>query len=745
MAKKKITRRDFLKISAGAAVATGFAPRLRKVVLEPFVRPPEEALPGEATWYASTCRQCQAGCGIMVRVVNGRAKKIEGNPLHPLNQGKLCARGQAGLQVLYNPDRLKNAVQQTGGRGSRRYEPLYWPDAIDILVDKITSLSSPERLAFLGGSIPDHLYRLVSLFLESLGAPPAVIYDLHSALEGRATALNLSHSFFGAPEFPIYDISRSEVIFSFGANFLETWMSPVNQSRSFGEMRQGQFGGRGFFVQFEPRLSSTAASADEWVPTSPGTEVFVALAIGRIIVEERLGHVGSHREHAVLYEDVDVREMAAASGIPVEQLRRLARIFAGADQAVAIPGGYMAGQKNGFAGMLAVQALNLLVAQFGRLGGVFLSQPGPTLALRQTPTSGAHSQEVFSYDEMVNLIARMRSGQVDLLMVHSANPVFELPEAAEFIQAIQQVPFVVSFSSFADETAVWSDLILPDHTYLEAWGYQVPAPGAGRPVVSGQQPVVQPLYDTRATADVFLALANRLGGNAAATLPWPDEVDYLQNIAAELQGSSVGIYDARTPSGFWALWRQHGGWWADREVPREPELTEIVTKPLPVVPPEFDQDQEQYPFHLYPYSSILLSDGRGANLPWLQETPHPMTTARWGTWVELNPEIAASLELEDNDIVRVISPYGELEAPVVVYRGVRPDVVAMPVGQGHRDYGRFARDRGSNPIKLIAAREDLEAGALAWGTTRVRLEPTDAKKVIPRLESLDGEGRESIR
>jgi menaquinone reductase, molybdopterin-binding-like subunit len=678
-------------------------------------------------------------------VVNGRAKKIEGNPLHPLNRGKLCARGQAGLQVLYNPDRLKNAVQQTGGRGSRQYEALYWPDAIEILVDKIATLSSPERLAFLGGSVPDHLYRLVNLLLESLGARPAVIFDLHSALEGRAAALNLSNRFFGVPEFPVYDLSRSEVILSFGANFLETWMSPVNQSRAFGEMRQGQFGGRGFFVQLEPRLSSTAASADEWIPTSPGTEGFVALAIGRIIVEERLGHVGSHRQHAVLYQDVDVHEMATASGIPVERLRRLARIFAGADQAVAIPGGYLAGQKNGFASMLAVQALNLLVAQFGRLGGVFLSQPGPTLALRQTAASGAQSQQVFSYNQMVDLIARMESGQVDLLMIHSANPVFELPDAAKFIEAIQRVPFVVSFSSFVDETAVWSDLILPDHTYLEAWGYQVPAPGADRPVVSGQQPVVQPLYDTRATGDVFLALADRLGGHTAATLPWQDEVDYLQNVAGELQGSSVGIYDARTQSGFWTLWRQHGGWWADREVPREPEPSDIITKPLPVVEPQFDEDQEQYPFHLYPYSSILLSDGRGANLPWLQEVAHPMTTARWGTWVELNPETAASVGVEDNDVVRVISPYGELEAPVVVYRAIRPDVVAMPVGQGHEDFGRFAKDRGSNPVRLIAALEDPDSGALAWGATRVRLEPTGVKKVIPRLESLDGEGRESIR
>src|SRR3989304_6441107 len=127
---KKISRRDFLKIATGAAVATGFASKVRPVILEPYVRPPEETLPGKATWYASTCRQCPAGCGIVVRTINGRAKKIEGNPRHPLNRGKLCARGQAGLQVLYNPDRLKHAVRQTGGRGSRRFEPLYWEEAL---------------------------------------------------------------------------------------------------------------------------------------------------------------------------------------------------------------------------------------------------------------------------------------------------------------------------------------------------------------------------------------------------------------------------------------------------------------------------------------------------------------------------------------------------------------------------------------------------------------------------------------
>lgn len=735
---KTLTRREFLKIAVGATAATGLAPALRRIVIEPFVQPPEEALPGRATWYASTCRQCPAGCGIIVRTINGRAKKIEGNPLHPLNRGKLCARGQAGLQVLYNPDRLKNAVRQSGGRDSRQFEPLYWPEALDLLRDKIAALSSVERLAFLGGLMPSHVYRLVVRLLEALGAAPPVIYDLQSALEGRSAASRLSQAFFGASDLPVYDLSQSDVVLSFGANLLETWMSPVAQSAAYGAMRQGRMGSRGLFVQFEPRLSATAASADEWIPVRPGAEGFVALAIGRIIVEERLGHVGDHRSQAMLYQNVDVREMSAASDVSHETLRRLAIAFADADRAVAIPGGYLAGQRNGFSSMQAVQALNLVVAQVGKEGGVFLSNPGPTAALRQNPPAS-------TFDEVMDLTGRMKAGEIDLLLVHGANPIYELPAAAGFAEAIARVPFVVSFSSFVDETAVWADLILPDHTYLESWGYQVPSPGADRPVVSSQQPVVRPLYDTLSTADVLLGLAARLGGKAAEALPWKDEASFLEETVGELYGSSLGAYDARTPSGFWALWRQYGGWWSEKEIRREPELTGVMQNPLPVSGPQFEGDPEDYPFHLYPFSSILLTDGRGANLPWLQEAPDPMTTVQWGMWVELNPKTALSLGVSDNDVVVVESPYGMLEAPVVIYPGIRPDVIAIPVGQGHQDYGRFAQVvGGSNPLALVAPVTDPGTGALAWGATRVRLKQTGRKKLLARLESLDGKGRESI-
>lgn len=734
---KNLSRRDFLKFAAGASVITGLAPRVRRLVLEPYVKPPEELLPGEATWYASTCRMCPAGCGIIVRVINGRAKKIEGNPLHPLNKGKLCARGQAGLQVLYNPDRLRNAVLQTGGRGSRMFEPMYWTQALDILTEKLETLSNPGRVAFLAGYMPSHLYVLVSGLLNAIGAQPPIIYDLHSALEGRRSAAQLSETLFGVPELPIYDLANAEVIFSFGANFLETWMSPVAQNHAYGTMRQGQFGGRGFLVQFEPRLSATAASADEWVPLKPGVEGFVALALGRIILEERLGDPSVQQANAVLYQNINVQEMSDASQVPVEDLQRLARIFANADQSIAIPGGGLAGQFNGQASLLAIQALNILVAQLGKVGGVYLSHPGPTADFRQSP-------KVDSFERMSDLADSMRSGDIDLLMIYGTNPLFELPESMGFADAMAQVPYIISFSPFIDETAVRSDLILPDHTYLESWGFEVPSPGAAKPTVCSQQPVVQPLYDTRSTGDVLLAVANRLGGEIAQALPWSDEVAFLQEFATKLNGSSLGAYNANTPNGFWAAWRQYGGWWTEKEIPLEPELTAVAAKPLTVSEPRFDGGEDSYPFHFFPYPSIVLSDGRGANLPWLQGAPDPMTTACWGTWVEINPETADSLGVEDDDVVRVISPNGELEAPVVIYPGIRPDVIAVPIGQGHDHLGRFAQSRGSNPMAIVSAITNPENGSLAWGATRVRVEPTGRKYILARIESLAGEGRENI-
>ena len=327
---KRISRRKFIQLGAltGTAMAvSGCTINLqRSETIEPYVIPPEESLPGENVWYATTCRMCSAGCGIIVRVSNGRARKIEGNPLHPLNAGKTCARGQAGLQYLYNPDRLRNAVRnEARGSGSGSTDPfgkryglkataIYWDEAIDELASRIGS-ARPGAVAFYGSQIDDGLGAVVAPFLQALGAPAPVFYDNEGAYAGRSTLARLTGQYFGAgPALPFFHLSTSDIVYSFGANLLDGGLSMVAYSRSFGEMRGGALGKRGYLVQFEPRLSATGAVADEWIPIPPGTEGQVALAIGRIMIDEGLGNA-ANSPVAGLFAGADVGGAASLSGL----------------------------------------------------------------------------------------------------------------------------------------------------------------------------------------------------------------------------------------------------------------------------------------------------------------------------------------------------------------------------------------------------------------------------------------------
>ena len=728
-----LTRRQFLQagaMTAAAFVVSGCTADLQRTeYLESYVRPPEEELPGENLWFASTCRQCPAGCGIIVRTSNGRARKVEGNPFHPLNRGKLCARGQAALQELYDPDRLRNAVRQAG-RGTQNFQPLYWEDALAALAQQLRA-ADPSAVAFLGGNLSAHLWTIVSRFARASGARTPVVYSLGDALSGQQALVQAGSQLFGTAALPYFDVAGAEVVFSFGANFLETWLSPVHYSRAYGQMRRGSLGQRGYLVQFEPRLSSTAASADEWVPVRPGSEALVALGLAKVVAES---------SGSAAYEQVDLAAVSAASGVPAEELERLGRIFAGVSRPLAIPGGALSAHRGGLDPLVAVQALNLLGGRLGEPGGLSLAA--------ETSMEAFRSPTLSTYAQVQELIDDMAGGRVQVLMVHGANPVFELPADSGFREALANVPLVVSFGSAVDDTAVQSDLILPDHTNLEGWGYQVPALAGSSDclVVGSQQPAMRPLYDTRATADVLLALARELGGTVASTLPWDNEVDFLRETVDAFR-------DGAAPAeAFWAEWRRRGGHWPEAEDLRDCYLQAAVSGGSAALDQALSlseaawaglqagagSEEGDYPYRLHLYPSIALFDGRGANKSWLQEAPDPMTTVAWQTWIEVHPRTAADLGVEDGDLVRVISPAGEIEAIVYVYPGLAEGVVAMPLGRGHEHYGRFARGQGSNPMRLVASAADGQTGALAWGTTRVRIAPTGRKQALARLESPAG-------
>ena len=725
---KRITRRQFIQVGglAGTAVAlSGCTISLQKPeFLTPFVVPPEEALPGQNIWYASACRQCPAGCGIVVRVSNGRAHKIEGNPQHPLNHGRLCARGQAGLQVLYNPDRLQNAVRQDG-RGTQKFTPLQWEDALTQLAERVKA-ARPGGVAFYSSLISDSLSALAFPLMQALGAEPPVFYDSIGAYGGRGTLSRVTGQMLSTePAQPFFDLVSSDVVFSFGADLTGTWLSPVAYGRAYGQMRGRALGKRGYLVQFEPRMSASGAIADEWVPIKPGTEGQVAMALGKVMVDQGIGAAASS-PYAPLFQNVDAAGIAEYSGVGMARLEKLAHAFGDYEQPAAIPGGAVTGCTNGVEATVAVMLLNALAGNLDRdQSALWLTPPPPDPAFAGT--------KVATFKDVQALIEAMRAGQIDVLLVHG-NPLYELPVTAGFAEGLAKVPFVVSFSSMVDETVVQSDLTLPDNSYLESWGLST----------TSRLPVTAPrsaafsrwsrqLYDTRATTDVLLDLAQRLGGVVKAALPYTNTVEFMKANMAKLVGQDAP-YETKSADAVWAGWRQFGGWWPQSEAVTLPASAPVVPATLEVPQADFTGSPEEFPYVLYPYLSTLLSDGRGANQPWLQEAPDPVITATWATWVEINPETAAELGLERNDVVKIITPTSMIVAIVYPYAGIRPDVVAVPIGQGHAAYGRYAKNQGAN-VAAILSPQTTSDGELAWGATRVKLEKLGTQRTLPVIEN----------
>ncbi|MGH8248685.1 MAG: molybdopterin-dependent oxidoreductase, partial [Gammaproteobacteria bacterium] len=397
---KNYSRRDFLKLaSAGAAttaILTGCGPASRYVTREPYTQMPEYTLNGQSTYFATTCRECSAGCGLVVRTHQGRALKVEGNKNNPVNLGKTCVRGQATIHGLYNPDRIMYPGKHTRGEeitmfGENPPQPnitlgeMRWDEAIQIVADALTT-HTPNEIAFLTGLAPDHLFDLVSDLANAIGAPAPLRFGALSMFEARATLSKAAENLFGEARLPFFDLGSADMTFSFGANFLETWLSPVAYTRGFSHMRKTDGKPRGRLVHFEPRMSQTAAKADEWIPVRPGTEGLVALAIGRLTAEAR----GDSIPQA--FAAVNVNDAASASGVSRETLERLAASFAQAEHPLAIPGGAALGHSNGLETAEAVLALNTLVGNLGKSGGVYLSALSPLDDEYHRP---ANSREIY--------------------------------------------------------------------------------------------------------------------------------------------------------------------------------------------------------------------------------------------------------------------------------------------------------------------------------------------------------------
>lgn len=717
--KGGMKRRDFLKIigvaGGTAAVAGGCSPQPVEQII-PYVIPPDDIIPGIPKWYASTCTECPAGCGILVKNREGRAIKIEGNPLNPINSGSLCARGQSALQGLYNPDRIRGPLSRNT---SGRLEPISWDSAEKALVGRIQEIRKKGKangIVFLTNHIGGSLGKLMDEWLGVLGGK-RVVYETF-AHEPIREANRIA---FGMDKIPTYHIEKTKYLLSFGADFLETWLSPTEYAKRFSQMHGYRDKTMGRFVQVEPRLSLTGASADEWVSIKPGTEAFLALGIANVILSEGLSSISSDESAklANFLSGYTTDRVSSLTEVPQETIRRISKEFVELKPSLAIGGGAATTSSNATGTLVAINILNYMAGNIGDTVNF-----GESLTVSQSA----------SFKEIASLVDSMSRGEVELLVIYNVNPAFTLPDSIGFEEALKRVPFVVSFSSFMDETTELANLILPDHTALERWGDYIPREG----VYGLIQPVMSPVFNTKPTGDVILSISKGIEG-LKDRFTWSTFYDYLRDSWRNgLQPSLAPEKDFET---FWREAVEAGGVFKEVE-PIPVRLSDGVLG-VTFAEPRFEGQGDMY---LIAYPSYRYYDGRGANKPWLQELPDALTTAVWDSWVEINPQTADRLGIAEGDFLSIESPYGRIETQAFIYKGIRPDTVAIPLGLGHTSYGRYAQNRGVNPIDILPVTIDEASGGFAWLSTRVKVSRTGRRGQLVKTQySMGQHGREVAR
>ncbi len=779
---RPLSRRELLQAmavsGAAAAAACGKYPGP-----EPVSAVPEGWYRGEERHVATTCGQCPAGCGITVRVHEGRAVKIEGTRGHPINGGTLGPKGQSGLQLLYHPDRIRGPLRRDGPRGSGRWIQITWDEAIDQLATalaKIRSGGDSRGLVVVDGEPRGPVPRLWERFLTAYGSPNHVRH-LSASDGGSVRAMGFMQ---GVDELPAYDWTNTNYVLSLGTGLFESSCQMIHHARATSAMRLGQPGKRVKFVHVSPRFSVTAAKADEWVRVEPATYGALALGIAHVLVRQSLYDAEFVRDHTfgfdqwrdsrgrthrgfrdLVLNDYPPEKVAGITGVPVDAIERLAREMSTHRPAIALADGTGTAATNSLGTAMAIHALNGLLGSIETRGGVLARRPAlsswnPTepddaarRGLAAEPIDGRGTLACplgeGAVQALPEAILSERPYPVTALILYRSNPVFSKPEGARWAQAIQKVPLVVSCSPLPDESTLWADLVLPDHTYLERWEIVEPAPSSGRPIIGLRRPVVPPRHDTLATGDVVIRLAHALGPALAGAFPWSD---YKAAVTALLTANETGkpglverlektgawSGDAEferwseafsTPSGKFEFYSQTIASRLARHFPTEQALNAhlsgrgVLTRGDDLClphwePAQFAGDPGEYPFLLDPHRGINYAEGGFRHLPWLRELPGSGLSA-WDDAVEINPDDATRLGLSEGQWIWIESPAGKRRVRARVNAGIAVGTIGLQLGHG--PWPPTTADAGTGGHGLLVALGDPMAGILAHHATRVRV------------------------
>lgn len=788
-----LSRRQFLLSTATLAGSTLAIGGVGQLIENLSLEIPQDSIHlvtgGPETLVPTVCLLCPSGCGMVARVVDGRVVKLEGNAMHPINTGSLCPKGQAAPELLYNPDRLTGPMRRAGERGAGAWEAISWDEATGMVAERLQGLrdqNQPEQAAFLYGETRGQMRPLIERFMQAIGSPNAISHDSLNT-EAARLAMYLTQGIY---DLPAYDFEHANYILSFGANLLEAGRVPQRTIAGYSYMRRGR-ARRGKLVMIDPRQGVTGAKSDEWIPIKPGTDAALALSLAHVLIAtgqfdsdfalnygfgfesfvdaDGQFHQGFKRFVLDNYAPPDVE---AITGVPANTVYRLAGEFAENAPAIAVmpaKGGLLNGSINGLYTAMAIHILNALVGSIETRGGVMTQRymPCPDWpAMPADPVAeqgrtaeradGAGTVFPAAHHAYQAVADRVLSGYpLDTLFLYDANPVFEVPGGARFVQAFEKIPFIVSFSTFMDETAQYADLVLPEPTFLERF-QDDHLEGVGYPGVGLRQPVIEPRHDTLSTADFLLRVAATIGGPVADAFPWPSFEALLQD-RLQLVGAT---WDRLRQFGIWLtpgyhFARRGSTTWIDEVVgsqrenaPRDGRF-DFYSRELRCLlegqddaalagwgistdrdhafvphyePVQYAGDENEYPLLLNVVTLMSLGPySVSANMPTLQEISGMTVGETWGSWLEMNPETAAQMGLADGEMVWIESEFGRLQTKLRFVKALRPDVVNLPYNQGHTAIGRWAKDRGVNGLEILSPASEPVTGLAALTNTRVRV------------------------
>lgn len=663
--KVPLTRRQFLKGMGAVAGGIGAASGIDYLI--PYVEQPIDNAPGTSIWYATSCRECPAGCAMVVRNLQSRAVKCEGNPLNPVNAGSLCARGQAALHGLYDPDRISGPLRRND---SGSHVEVSWHDAFTGAGDAIRG---GKRIALFTGLETNSLAALMRAWLGAVSPGGRLL--MYSPVD--YAAVKAMHG----GVVPWFNIGASDLVISFAADFLETWISPIEYARDFAAMRNISDGHRGGFIYIGPRLSMTAANADLRLLVPPGVEMDVAYAIA-----SAAGRPG-------VPAGFSVDDIAHRHGLDPRDILEAGRRLAAARAPLALPGWHAE----------AAQAASFLNAGMSA-GLIDAARPHAVTALAGRA-------------DISNLVAAMENGGIDVLIVNNANPLYSLHENLHFDRALANVPVVISTSSYMDETTARANWVLPSNTPLESWGDYSPYPD----VINSMQPATGIIFDTQQTGDILLETARFAGIDPVVTFGVRSYYEFIRK-----QWGFPAAAGTAAPAA-WESILQRGGRWPNAPIagatPRTGYQADVsgilvpvpiasrpappaaaptpVSAPAPIGGPLPAVHRASDELILYAYPHIYFYDGSLANRRWLQELPTPVVKGAWTSWADISPATAHRLGIDTDDILEVTYRGVHIKVPVNVYKGMANDTIAIAIGQGHTHYGRYARDRGVNVLSML--------------------------------------------